>query len=299
MAEDIAARAEQLAIEFIAPMVHGGPVVLQRPFGAELALRIGEGRRIVDGDTLYATQAARLQILRHCLPADTIAELRPSEWTLACAFNDLLQATNHELSSAVTRPRHMDLLTSVNETCAHIPNPATLGEALARHATFHNVIHFVRHDQSVRWWTGSEYFRGQAPSARLLAWPDLRQVKISPIEVPFWEMCDESVPMGQEEFLGSMRSCLGRSPLTDLAHAGRDNIPFAWTAASLGIVANPVGSNLARRAILNGPWTASQTAESIDRANQLLTSQVDAMSPAAQIATQFLQALQPNGSAAR
>ena len=54
---------------------------------------------------------------------------------MAGVLNDLLQVGNEELSGFSTRSRHETLLRTTRATATQIPPPASLGAALARHAT--------------------------------------------------------------------------------------------------------------------------------------------------------------------
>src|SRR5690606_6037100 len=94
---------------------------LQRPFGARLALALGDGRRVVDNDLRTTIDNGRLRVARSLVPVDVLPELGPAEWALAAGLNDLLQATNHELSSFATRSRHEELLDAVADLTVHIP----------------------------------------------------------------------------------------------------------------------------------------------------------------------------------
>ena len=168
---DVAERAENLAVHVMGPLLVGGTVRPQRPFGAKLASTLGEGRQIVDNDLRSRVDFARLRVARSVVAVDVVPPLTAIDWALTCALNDLIQVTNHELSSFATRGRHADLLDAIRGLCHQIPIPATLEEAVGRHATFSRALQLTREDQQVAWWTGSDHFRGQEPPKRLLAWP--------------------------------------------------------------------------------------------------------------------------------
>ena len=71
MSDNAGQRAEALAVGILAPLVLGGPMELQRPFGAKLALTIGEGRSIVDNDLRARVDTARLRVARSVVSPDT------------------------------------------------------------------------------------------------------------------------------------------------------------------------------------------------------------------------------------
>jgi hypothetical protein len=244
---ELGERAEALAREVIGPLLVGGPVSLQRPIGAKLALSIGEQRVIVDNDLRRQVDEARLRMARELVGVDVLPELGRWEWALAAGLNDLLQATNHELSSFATRSRHKELLESVTDLCARIPHSHNLQEALARHATFSRALEITRFDSTVSWWTGSQSFRGQTPPARLLAWPGLRRVHTDRHPVQLVDM-DEGAPLDPGQFESALAVWLACSPLSDLATAARPTPRFGWSSHSLALVATVAGQNLALRA---------------------------------------------------
>ncbi len=248
MSEDWGQRAESLAAELIGPLVLGGTIELQRPFGAKLAISIGTARRIVDNELNYEIGAARIRVARGIVPVDILPELDPGEWALAAALNDLLQATNHELSSFATRSRHQGLVEAAVEICEAVAPPQILGQVVARHATFSRALTVARVDKHVSWWTGSESFRGQEPSSRLLAWPELRRVRVQRTSIPVAEM-HEGVPVDEGTFLQAFGTWLSCSPLTDLATASRNAPRFQWTGHTVGVVATIAGADLALRAL--------------------------------------------------
>ncbi|MBI4955455.1 MAG: hypothetical protein HY908_25760 [Myxococcales bacterium] len=243
----VAERAQELAERVIGPLLLGGPLRPVRPIGLRLAQDLVHAAGAVDDAWRVEVQACRVRRARALAPVDTLADLSAAEWGLAAAFNDILQTTNHELSTFATRGRHLELCRSCHELCAAIPPPASVLEAVARHATFGRAFELTRQDTEVSWWTGSARYRGQKPPQRLLYWKDLRNVRVSTTPVALLDM-DEGVPITDEDFAGLIAAWLGVTPLTDLALVARVEPAFAWTRASLSLVASPVGRDLALRA---------------------------------------------------
>jgi hypothetical protein len=246
-----AERAEVLAEQLIRPLLVGGAVQLQRPFGSRLALSIGEGRSVVDNDTRMLIDRARLRHARAVVAVDALPPLGAAEWAMAAALHDLLQVSNHELSSFASRSRHGDLLESCITIAEHVADARTLEEVVSRHATFARMLEIRRRDTRVSWWSGSASFRGQEPSPRLLAWPKMRGVQIQRSEVSLATMCS-GVPVEDEAFGDGVNALLHCTPLTDLATAQRADPPFVWSSGTLSLVATRGGANLALRA-LRGP----------------------------------------------
>ncbi len=244
---DLGERAESLAQEVIAPLVLGGPLTLQRPFGPKLALEVGVERALLDHELSTRIDHARLRQARTVVAVDVLPGLGAAEWAIAAAFNDLLQVTNHELSSFATRNRHQELLEAAVVLCRAIPTSNSLEEAVARYATFSRALRVTRTDVDVTWWTGSDNFRGQEPPSRLMAWPGLRKVNITKQAVGLTEM-SAGTPVVAQAFDQALSQWCSLSPLSDLASAARHAPQFAWSDHTLSIVASQAGCNLALRA---------------------------------------------------
>ncbi len=287
---DLGERAESLAAELLAPLVLGGPVALQRPFGAKLALEVGLQRTILDNDLRTRIDAARLREARTLVAVDVLPPLGFAEWAIAAALNDLLQVTNHELSSFATRSRHQELLDATVALCHTVPACDSLQEAVARHGTFSRTLALRRTDVEVKWWTGSDSFRGQEPPSRLLAWPGLRKVNITRTAVGLAEMTDD-IPVAPATFDQALSTWCSLSPLSDLASAGRPAPQFAWTAHTLSVVASQAGVNLALRALDHATHLDDATVATAIQAMNLSAGQLPAGSQAQALAVGFTKQL--------
>lgn len=266
----VAARAEELFSRVIAPLVLGGPLGPVRPFGPRLAAAIHEPA-LADGALCERVSAARLRVARHLLPIDDLPPLEASEWALAAGLNDLLQLTHHELTGPLSRGRRARLADAIAQLFERVPVPRTVGEALARHATFSRVLELSRTDTEVTWWTGRASFRGQAVPTRLLAWPNVRQVVVTPRHVRLARMAEDLAELEPARFDPLLGALLAKSPLTDLANATRVTPLFAWTASTAGLVASPAGRVLALRVLLAGK--ASRALAALRTATDALADQ--------------------------
>jgi hypothetical protein len=245
---DLQGKLEALARGLVGPMVLGGQVSLSAPLGPQIGWVLGaDGRRISDDDLRAQLDVARVRRARLIAPVDTLPEISPGEWSLAAALNDLLQATNHELSGALTRSRHAKVLEGASRLLEAIPPPRTTLEALVRHATFGRVLEIVRTDTTINWWVGSAHFRGQPPSKRLTAWPEVRRVNIVPKRIPLHDMCEGLSVVPVEQYQTLLARWLAATPITDIATVHRPAPAFAWTKSTLEIVAYPEGRSLALR----------------------------------------------------
>ena len=178
--------------------------------------------------------------------------LDDAEWALAAALNDLLQVTNHHLEGPFTRRRGARLLANIGWLCGRIVLPRDPESALARHATFGRVLEIARTDSTVSWWTGSKHFRGERPPSRLLAWRELRRVRVEERRVGIGEMAQGMSTVWPDVYSDVLSLWLSRSPLTDLATVGRGRPRFRWSASTLALVACGLGRRLAFRAIVRG-----------------------------------------------
>jgi hypothetical protein len=285
---ELGERAEALAEQVIQPLLVGGKLSPLRPFGARLALTLGEGRRIVDNDLRTRVDNARLRVARTIVAVDLVPELDVHEWALAAMFNDLLQATNHELSSWATRGRHDALAQAVAAACDRLPPCRDLAAAVARHATFSRALEVARVDTRVSWWTGSETFRGQEAPTRLLAWPGLRRVGVQRTTVTLAAMAPGSF-VSAGAYVHALGRWISASPLSDLASAARSSPPFAWSSSTVSLVSVVAGANLALRAIRHH----ARDGRALRAASHALETAAAALAPGAQnVALAFVRQLQ-------
>lgn len=247
-APDLQGKLDALARGVVGPLVLGGQLSLLPPLGPQIGYVLGAGdRRISDDDLRSQLGVARVRRARLIAPVDTLPDLSPAEWSLAAALNDLLQATNHELSGALTRGRHAKVLDGVGRLLEAVPSPRTTLEALVRHATFARVLEIVRTDTTINWWVGSAHFRGQPPSKRLAAWPEIRRVNVVPKKIALHEMCEGLPIVPIEQYWTLLARWLSATPITDLAMVHRPAPPFGWTKSTLEVVSYPEGRSLALR----------------------------------------------------
>jgi hypothetical protein len=257
-------RCEELAHDVLAPLVLGGPVHPVRPFGGPLGLRLGIQRRVVDADLASRLDVARVRRARLLAPVDTLPELDEAEWAALAALNDILQITNHHLGGPLTRGRYLRLIVNVGWLCERIPAPRDVAGALSRHATFARALDLARTDSIVSWWTGSARFRGEVPPARLLAWREIRRVRVDATKIPLAEMTLGMPGIAADAFQEMLALWLTRTPLTDLATAPRKTPVFAWSASTLSLIATPFGRALGFRALADHP--ADQVVAALRRA---------------------------------
>lgn len=277
-------RCEELARDVLGPLVLGGPVHPVRPFGGPLGLRLGIGRRILDLDLATRLDVARVRRARLLAPVDTLPELDEGDWAALAALNDLLQLSNHHLAGAFTRGRYGRLVENLRWLCERIPAPRDVGAALSRHATFARALEMARTDSTVSWWTGSARFRGEKPSSRLVAWPEVRRVRVDARRIPLADMTLGMTTISGDDFAEVLGLWLTRTPLTDLATASRKAPTFAWSASTLSLVAAPLGRTLAFRALAHCP--AAEVVPALERAASMVPQGLE---EARRLAEQFAE----------
>jgi hypothetical protein len=236
-----------VAERVLAPLIAGGPLLPVPPIGEARAIAALEHAAFAGG-ALNEVRARRLRVARRLTPLDALGDPTPGEWLLLFALNDMLQSTNQTLLGPFGSERPRLLLEMVLSLIARAGAPATVGDALSRHATFSRLLSIVRVDTHVSWWVGSRTFRGMHPPSRLLSWRKVRRVHESEQSVALADMTpatDSAEPL----FAEAVRALLAASPLSDLACAGRAAPAFRWTGASLALVTTPGGRTLALRAL--------------------------------------------------
>lgn len=237
----------ELAERVLLPLTAGGELRPLPPIGEARALAALEYASHAAG-ALSEVRARRLRVARRLCPVDALGDPGPGEWLMLFALNDLLQSMNSTLVGTLAESRPQKLLGLAHRTAERAGAPASVGEALARHATFSRLLELVRIDTEVSWWVGRRVFRGARPPARLLKWQRVRRVSVHESRLSLGEM-NAANEQAQPAFETTLRTLLAASPLTDLASAGRALLPFRWTGSTLAFVSTPSGRRLAGRAL--------------------------------------------------
>jgi hypothetical protein len=246
---DVGAIAERLFVDFVAPLIIGGPMEPGRPIGGKAALLIGDDRPLGDIDKVSHVQLARVRVARRLVPVDRFLSLRAAEWAILACLHDLVQAAHPELKG-VLRPRApLRLLDIVDLTLEKVPSPSSVMDALSRHTLLSRMFEITRTDTVVSWWVGSSTFLGTDPPGRLMAWPEFRRVSTVKTPRPLMDLAANGGGVSPERFELSVRALLGRTPLTDLATCTRAAPRFTWTGDTLALVASRAGKTLVARAL--------------------------------------------------
>src|SRR5580658_1977082 len=154
MAVDLDAIAQRLFAGVMAPLVLGGPILPGHAIGARAALALGEDRLPSDSDLGARVAAGRIRRARRLVPVDTLPDPSAADWALAAALHDVLQAANPLFDAPLRRRAAGRILELAATVIDRVPFPATVGQALSRHAWLARAPEVTRTDTSVRWWTG-------------------------------------------------------------------------------------------------------------------------------------------------
>lgn len=267
---DLAGVANRLFEEFLAPLVLGGEVKPGRPIGARAALALGKDRVLTSVNLPAHVNLARIRVARKFSPVDRVERLGEAEWALAATLHDLVQATHPGFDAAFRRSAPVRLVKLALAALERIPAPASVGEALGRHTWFSRMFEMERVDTTVRWWVGSSTFLGETPPARLMAWPELRRVRVETSPRRIMELAGSGSAVDPSMFTWAVTSFLSKTPLTDVATCHREAPAFQWGSESLGLLATRPGRALAMRALGQAPRGAVDA--SLGRATRSLAT---------------------------
>jgi hypothetical protein len=268
---DVGAVADRLFLGFIVPLVIGGPMTPGRPIGARVALAIGDGRPTSDIDKTAHMQLARVRVARKLAPVDRFEALTGAEWALLAALHDIVQAAHPDLKGLLRPKLPLKILDLAEATLALVPPPASIGEVLSRHTLLSRLFEIIRNDTTVSWWLGSAEFRGEDPPPRLSKWPKVRRVNVTEAPRPLMALPQHGAGVDIDRFELAIRAVLAKSPLTDLATAGRESPRFMWTAEALALSSTRAGRTLAVRALALQP--EARVDEELGRATKALMTQ--------------------------
>jgi hypothetical protein len=242
---------ERLFKTFLGPLVIGGTMQPEKPFGGKNALVIGDHRApVLDPDLLSRCELARVRTARKIAPVDTFdAAPTGNEWALAAVLHDLVQSTHPGFDAAFRRNAPKRLLEVAQLTLERIPPPVNVGDALSRHTWFARMFELSRTDVDVRWWTGSQRFLGTEPPGRLTAWPELRRVTQTKTPRPLMDLPTSGSAVDFNKFGAVVEGFLTKTPLTDLATLDRATPAFAWSHQTLQLTATHGGRTMVTRAL--------------------------------------------------
>ncbi|MCU0690540.1 MAG: hypothetical protein MUF54_03995 [Polyangiaceae bacterium] len=247
--------AADLFERVVKPLVAGGQLSPPEPIGPDDALPVAESLAANSRTSTHAcwVDVARVRRARLLVPIDTLPWVGRDEALMAVMLNDMLLGVDPELGSLLAPKRCQHVLDGVLRmlgTSGEQPMlgpPATLGDALVRHATFGMLWSLQRTDTKVTWWCGGAKFAGRRPPSRLMLWPRVRRVASRTDAVTLADMAGEHAEL-QARMAACMQGLMRLTPLTDLAAAGRTQPPFVWSGPLQALLLTHEGYTLATRA---------------------------------------------------
>ena len=246
MAEEHAAQlADRLFSTFVAPMVLGGEMNLERPIGFRRAFTMSVDHRPNDAAAWTNVGLARVRVARQLSPIDALTDIDAVDWALLAALHDIVQSTHPNLATRFGGRRARQLIALAVKTLSRVPDVGTAGEALSRHTLFSRMLQIARTKTKVSWWTGSATFIGVDAPPRLTAWPEMRRVQIDKDPQRL-----ERVEVGelQRSDMGfALSMFLQKTPLTDWATLGRTWPEFRFTEQNLALAQTHAGRGLVMR----------------------------------------------------
>ncbi len=241
---------DRFVSRFVLPLVVGGPVHVEGPLGPGV---VGEWLRLVRPDVGVLTRLTDVmrRRLAHLGAMGELGDLPLDALTLAAVWHNLLTMTHpaaHDRKALRTKVRGW-----CDAMLGWLDVPRTRAEATLRHGLLGRLGTLGRVDTHVEFWAGYADFIGVAPPPSLIAWPDLRRVKVQRARVDLPQLLRglDPGPGGDDasDLRGTVRAAFAASPLTDLSLVDRPApFTFVWTAGAI----NCLGDEALRGAIARG-----------------------------------------------
>lgn len=241
---DERARLVELLERVALPLARGGVLAPVRPIGAALAGRLADALDTLSPEETSALRRARGDLLRRLYATDGDPPPGRGAVRLLAALNDLLQCLNPSLGAR----RAASLADAVDAAVRAIEPPATLAEALCRHATLAGLERVSRRDTVVEWWSGRALLLGRPVPARLRAWPRVRRVR-ELATVAGLRALAAGAPLPSDRYAALLRALLEASPLTQIALA--HVVEPRRAALHAALAASPLGAVIVAR-VLDG-----------------------------------------------
>ena len=242
---------DRLYASTLAPLVLGGTVAPGVAIGGRIPPLLATSAAPTDAALAERVDAARLRRARMVVAIDEAPPMEAADWILGAALHDIFQATNPTFDAPLRRSSAARILDVAGASIAGVPTPVDLRDALARYTWFARALDVRRTDTHVSYWVGSQRFLGRRPPPRLQAWPELRRVHV--VRERREVLALEPLAVDRDRLRESMASFLVKTPLTDLATCNREAPEFAWSEATLGLLASPNARKLALRLLAQLP----------------------------------------------
>jgi hypothetical protein len=255
--EKLQLQYDALVAGFVAPLVGGGTVVVERPI-APGAITYFEHASPSD-----ATSAREVFDRLH-RGASSIARVETLPWPdrdlllMAMAAHDLVHLTDPKLDRLFARGARRQVADWIDEIVEAIQPPNTRADALARHALIDPLPALRRRDVEAKSWAYTYRFIGRPQGGSVLTRPifgsSFQEVETFRDVVELLEAVDAEAAL---DVSGKLRELLARSPVTELLRLDICDT-FRFGLATLAVLSDDaIRGGVAREAVERGEWKAA------------------------------------------
>ncbi len=210
---------------FALPLVAGGEASIGKPISG---IDFEEmSRNLVHASVpIVAIDDARTEVVSTLVVRPPSFVFDTDELALVVALHNLLFLAHPRADGWLVTDRARRRVLEGAYVFASQPLSKNRTRNLARHGLLHNIFDLSRKDISLRWWTGSAEFVGQAPPKRLTRWRGIRQVHEEISVASFRDL------LGDPEIAPVLITLLRRSPITQLFTIDQEGPRLHWEDAA-------------------------------------------------------------------
>ncbi len=210
---------DRFATRFLRPLVAGGDMEVGHPIGPGAIDHFVDAQPSDSSVTAAIWESLRLRIadVYEGTPRWTPG---PDEIRLAAALHNLLWGSHPD--AAGKRGARREVAEWTEQILAAVGPPATVENAVLRHAVVGRFDELARRDTAVSTWAYRHRFHGRAPPKRLVALPAVRRIRTEVSRVRFHDL-----PLG-EEAEPLLEKFLRKTPLTIAIRPTLPRPAFRW-----------------------------------------------------------------------
>ena len=221
MARDVADFLSRFAL----PLVAGGEVAIGKPIGGAEFEEMS--RNLAHASVpIVAIDEARTEVVSTLVVRPPSFVFDVDELALVASVHNLLFLAHPRADGWMVTDSAKRRVLEGAYAFASRPLTTSRVRNLARHGLLHNLFDLSRKDVTLRWWTGSAAFVGQAPPTRLRRWQSVRRVREEVEVASFQDL------LGEPEIAPVLITLLRRSPITQLFTIDQDGPRLHWEDAA-------------------------------------------------------------------
>jgi hypothetical protein len=219
---------ERFVAGFLAPLLRGGTIRLDRPIAPGVVAHF-VATQSSDQEADDAIEEGIAAIASELVPGVRVPFPERDAVLTGMAAYDLVSMTDPLLRKGA----RSQILEWHDALVSAIAPPRTRGAALARHAIVSRLLQLSRQDIVVKNWAYTYRFFGRPVPRNVTAMPWLRRVKQQASQRPFRDLLVDMPELGDR-----LRMLVSRSPVTEILHL--DVAPgFRFGTASLAVLSDP------------------------------------------------------------